>query len=194
LTYICRFKINSILKMSKTLIILAHPNFKDSVGNKTIINTVKNIDTVKIRDLAALYPDFNIDVKAEQDALALANLIILQYPIYWYNMPPILKQWFDKVLTYGFAFGEEAKVTGKSIMASFTVGSPKKAYPKGEMERILLPIKASAAFCKLKYLPHLASYGIYYMPNRGDMDIKPVLAAAQVHANKLKSIITNFKH
>jgi putative NADPH-quinone reductase len=178
--------------MSKTLILLAHPNIENSVGNKTVINAVKDLENVSVRDLAALYPDFNIDVKAEQEAMAQADLIILQYPIYWYNMPPILKQWFDKVLTYGFAFGEGSKVTGKSIMASVTVGSPENAYPKGEMERLLIAIKASAAFCKLNYLPHIASYGIYYMPDRGDMDIKPVLASAQAHGEKLKSIITNF--
>ncbi len=179
--------------MSKTLIILAHPDINNSVGNKTVINTVKDLDNVAVRDLTALYPDFNIDVKAEHEALSQADLIVLQYPIYWYNMPPILKQWFDKVLTYGFAFGEGSKMTGKSIMASVTVGSPKSSYPEGEMEKILLPIKASAAFCKLNYLPHVASYGIYYMPDRGDMDIAPVLASAKAHANSLKTIITNFK-
>jgi len=178
--------------MSKTLILLAHPNIENSVGNKTVINAVKELENVAIRDLTKLYPDFNIDAKAEQKAMAQADLIIMQYPIYWYNMPPILKQWFDKVLTYGFAFGEGSKVTGKSIMASVTVGSPESSYPEGEMERILLPLKASAAFCKLNYLPHVASYGIYYMPERGDMDIAPVLASAQAHADKLKSIITNF--
>jgi len=179
--------------MSKTLILLAHPNIENSVGNKTVINAIKDLKNVSVRDLTALYPDFNIAVKAEQEAMAQADLIILQYPIYWYNMPPILKQWFDKVLTYGFAFGEGSKVTGKSIMASVTVGSPESSYPDGEMEHILLPLKASAAFCKLNYLPHVASYGIYYMPERGDMDIIPVLASAQAHADKLKTIITNFK-
>ena len=177
--------------MSKTLILLAHPNIENSVGNKTVINTVKDLENVEVRDLTKLYPDFNINIEAEQKAMAQADLIVLQYPIYWYNMPPILKQWFDKVLTYGFAFGEGSKVTGKSIMASVTVGSPESSYPDGEMERILLPLKASAAFCKLNYLPHVASYGIYYMPERGTMDITPVLASAQAHAYKLKSIITN---
>lgn len=179
--------------MSRTLLLLAHPNIEKSVGNKTVIDTVKDLKNIEIRDLTSLYPDFNINVKAEQEALALADLIILQYPIYWYNMPPILKQWFDKVLTYGFAFGTGSKIAGKSLMASVTAGSPEHAYQKGEMERILLPIKASAAFCKLNYLPHVASYGIYYMPKRGDMDITPVLASAKVHANTLKSIISNFK-
>ncbi len=179
--------------MSNILILLAHPSIENSVGNKTIIEVVKTINNVEVRDLSALYPDFKIDLDAEQSALAKADLIILQYPIYWYNMPPILKQWFDKVLTYGFAFGAGSKIAGKSIMASITLGSAESSYPEGDIERILLPIKASATFCKLNYLPHLASYGIYYMPDRGDMDITPVLASAQAHAFKLKTIITNFK-
>jgi len=179
--------------MTNVLILLAHPNIGNSVGNKTIINTVKGMPQVSIRDLSKLYPDFNINVKAEQKAVAKADLIILQYPIYWYNMPPILKQWFDMVLTYGFAFGTGSKLSGKSIMASVTAGSPEHVYQKGDMENILLPIKASAKFCSLNYLEHIASYGIYYMPNRGDMDITPVLASAQAHAKKLKSFITNFK-
>ena len=178
--------------MSKTLILLAHPNIENSVGNKTVINAVKDLKNVSVRDLTALYPNFNIDIKAEQEAIAQADLIILQYPIYWYNMPPILKQWFDKVLTYGFAFGEGSKVTGKSIMASVTVGSPESSYPEGEMECILLAIKASAAFCKLNYLPHVASYGIYSTPDQDEASKASVIASAQAHANKLKTTITNF--
>jgi len=179
--------------MTNVLILLAHPDLENSVGNKTIIDAVKDIPQVSVRDLSVLYPNFKIDVKAEQAAIAKTDLIIMQYPIYWYNMPPILKQWFDKVLTYGFAFGTGSKVAGKSIMASVTAGSPKHAYKEGEMERILLPIKASAKFCNLNYIKHIASYGIYYMPNRGDMDIASVLASAQAHADKLKTLITNFK-
>jgi len=179
--------------MSKILLLLAHPDIENSIGNKTIISAVNTLKNITIRDLTALYPDFNIDVNAEQMALAKADLIILQYPIYWYNMPPILKQWFDKVLTYGFAFGSGSIMTHKSILASVTLGSPESSYADGELERLLLPIQASANFCKLNYLKPIASYGIYYMPNRGEMDLKPVLASAEAHAAKLKSFITNFK-
>jgi len=179
--------------MSNILLLLAHPDIENSIGNKTIINAVNTLKNVVVRDLTALYPDFNIDIDAEQMALTKADLIILQYPVYWYNMPPILKQWFDKVLTYGFAFGTGSVMTNKAILASVTLGSPESSYPDGELERLLLPIQASAKFCKLNYLKPIASYGIYYMPNRGEMDLKPVLASAETHAAKLKSFITNFK-
>ena len=177
--------------MSKILILLAHPDFKNSVGNKTIVNALNNNNNVTVRDLTALYPDFNIDVDAEQKALVESDLIILQYPIYWYNMPPILKQWFDKVFTFGFAFGNGAQLTGKTIMASVTAGAPESGYPDGEMKRIMLPIKATADFCKINYLDPIASYGIYSSP---DKDSKAnILTEAQLHADKLKTIITNYK-
>lgn len=179
--------------MSKVLLILAHPDFKNSVGNKTIVNTVNNNNNVTVRDLTALYPNFDIDIVAEQKALVACDLIILQYPIYWYNMPPILKQWFDKVLTHGFAFGDGAQLTGKTIMASVTTGSPESAYPKGEMERILLPIRATANFCKMIYMKPVASFGIYSSPNQDEASRASVLAAAQTHADTLNTLINNYK-
>ena len=86
------------------LIILAHPNFDKSVANRTIVeNLQKSNLNLEIRNLINLYPEYKIDVKAEQDALLRHQTIIFQYPIYWYNMPAILKLWFDSVFEYQFA-------------------------------------------------------------------------------------------
>ena len=55
--------------------------------------------------------------------------IVFQYPFYWYNMPAILKQWFDCVFTYGFAYGSAgSQLKGKNFVASFTVGAPEREY------------------------------------------------------------------
>ncbi|MFC4163931.1 NAD(P)H-dependent oxidoreductase [Epilithonimonas zeae] len=73
------------------LIILAHPKFERSVANKTVANELRNSSTdIEIRDIHDLYPDYKIDVKAEQDALLRHQTIVFQYPFYWYNMPGIL--------------------------------------------------------------------------------------------------------
>jgi len=178
--------------MKKTVVILAHPNLENSIGNKTIYDSLLNLKNVSIRNLTALYPDFNIDVQAEQQALLEADLIVLQYPIYWYNMPPILKQWFDKVLTYGFAFGTDYKLEGKKIMASVTAGSPKEVYPDNVIDTLFYTIKASAAYCKLNYLKPLISYDIFYMPQRIAMSKEPIELAAKEHAKQLKNIIVNY--
>jgi len=41
------------------------------------------------------------DVAAEIDKLERADLVIFQYPMWWYGMPAILKGWLDRVLVYG---------------------------------------------------------------------------------------------
>ena len=88
------------------LVILAHPHFDQSIANKAIIEELSCSDIdFEIRNLSALYPTFQIDVKAEQEALLKHQEVIFQYPFYWYNMPAILKHWFDEVFTYQFAYG-----------------------------------------------------------------------------------------
>jgi putative NADPH-quinone reductase len=112
------------------LIILGHPNIEQSLANKTIIKELEQSDLeIEIRSLAQLYPDYKIDIKAEQEALLKHKNIVFQYPVYWYNMPAILKLWFDMVLEYQFAYGSKGdKLKGKNFIPSFTVGAPESEY------------------------------------------------------------------
>ena len=112
------------------LIILGHPAFEKSFANKTIIEELKKSNlNLEIRNLQKLYPDYDIDIQAEQDVLLRHQSIVFQYPFYWYNMPAILKHWFDRVLTYNFAYGTKGdKLKNKNFIPSFTVGAPEKEY------------------------------------------------------------------
>ncbi|WP_294201718.1 MULTISPECIES: NAD(P)H-dependent oxidoreductase [Chryseobacterium] len=112
------------------LIILGHPNIEKSLANRTILEELQNSDLdIEIRNLSALYPDYNINAKAEQEALLRHPQIVFQYPLYWYNMPAILKQWFDVVFEYQFAYGSKGdKLKGKDFIPSFTVGAPESEY------------------------------------------------------------------
>ena len=92
--------------MKQLTIILAHSDYSKSIANKTVMEEVqKQYPDVQIRNIAALYPDFAIDVEAEQQNLVRSDVVLLQFPVNWYNMPAIMKQWLDKVLTFGFAYG-----------------------------------------------------------------------------------------
>jgi len=177
--------------MKKTVMILAHPNLDNSIANKVIAEEVSKLENVEVRDIAKLYPDFNIDVKAEQESLLNAERIIFQYPMYWYNMPPILKQWFDQVLSYGFAYGEGTyKLEGKEFMVSITTGGPEEQYSGGVLDsKILYSMEEGiAGFCKMKYLSPMALQGIMVMPG---MDTSPFVSKAQEHAKKVIETITN---
>jgi glutathione-regulated potassium-efflux system ancillary protein KefF len=90
--------------MSKVVIISGHPDLEASYTNKIILEeAAKGISSVDIRRLDTLYPDYRIDVEAEQAALVTADVIVLQYPFYWYSTPALMKKWVDDVLAGGFA-------------------------------------------------------------------------------------------
>ncbi len=146
--------------MSKTLMILAHPAIEKSIGNKIISKNFSKENNTEVRHLDQLYPDFNIDVKAEQEALLSADTIILQFPLFWYNVPAILKHWIDTVFEYGFAFGLESTLNNKNIIVSFTIGSPNKYYSADVIEKICFPLKGLTQYCNLNYVGELFSNDI----------------------------------
>ena len=168
--------------MKKTLMILAHPNLKDSIANKIISEEVCNLENVVVRDIVKLYPDFNINVEEEQKNLIGFERIIFQYPLYWYNMPPILKQWFDKVFTYGFAYGTGASLEGKDFLISITTGGPEEGYQGDVLQKVLFPLEGTAGFCKMNYQKPFSLYGIMAMP---DSDTKPFIEKSKEHAKTL---------
>ena len=87
------------------LIIYAHPYPHHSHANKRMLEQARTLEGVEIRSLYQLYPDFNIDIAAEQEALSRADLIVWQHPMQWYSIPPLLKLWIDKVFSHGWAYG-----------------------------------------------------------------------------------------
>jgi putative NADPH-quinone reductase len=70
-------------------------------------------NNVTIHQLYAAYPDFRIDVKREQELLSLHDRMILQFPLYWYSTPALLKQWFDVVLK--FLMFQSNRATGTQL-------------------------------------------------------------------------------
>lgn len=59
------------------------------------------------------------DIAAEQEKLLTADAVILQFPLWWFSMPAILKGWVERVYAYGFAYGvgEHSKRVGATAMA-----------------------------------------------------------------------------
>ena len=101
--------------MHHTLVICGHPDLSNgSLANRIIVDRLESEEHLELRDLKTLYPDFKIDVKAEQETLMKADTIVFQHPFYWYGLPGILKEWIDRVFEYGFAYGSTGdKLKGK---------------------------------------------------------------------------------
>ncbi|WML48091.1 NAD(P)H-dependent oxidoreductase [Neobacillus sp. PS3-34] len=69
---------------------------------------------------------FAKDIRLEQEKIQKADIIIFQYPMWWSDPPAILKGWFDRVISYGFAYGpgayDQGNLKGKKAMLSITTG------------------------------------------------------------------------
>lgn len=120
--------------MSKTLILLFHPQFGQSRANRALCNAASTLPGVEIADLYALYPDGAIDVDAEVRRLLGAERIVFQFPLQWYATPALLKTWQDAVLTRMFYIAYETEgraLEGKPMLVAATAGNVQQAYGPG---------------------------------------------------------------
>ena len=158
--------------MSKIVVISGHPDLEQSHTNRIILDSLQtSLNDVEVRYLDRLYPDFKIDIEAEQKALLSAETIVLQFPFYWYSVPAILKKWIDDVFSYNFAYGSKGdKLQGKNFILSFTIGGPDEAYnPLGynhfTIEQLILPLQQTAYLAKMHFCKPVYSHKMIYIPN-----------------------------
>jgi glutathione-regulated potassium-efflux system ancillary protein KefF len=147
-------------------VIAAHPNWRESRVNRRLRDAALDIDQVTVCDLFARYPDFHIDVAAEQAQLAAAELVVLLHPIQWYSMPALLKLWVDDVLAHGWAYGGGHALAGKDLWLVCTTGGPESAYhPQGYnryfFDAFLPPYEQTAALCGMRFLPPMVFHGAH---------------------------------
>ena len=151
------------------LIVYAHPHPTRSRANRALLAAVRDLEGVEVRSLYDLYPDFDIDVAAEQAALLAHDLIVWQHPLYWYSVPGMLKHWFDKVLARGFAYGGGAQeLAGKRCLWVSTSGGDEEAFSeRGFHEHpfsaFVAPVAQTARFCKMHWLEPIAVHGAHSM-------------------------------
>ena len=139
------------------LVVLAHPALERSRANRAMARAAGEIPGVTVHDLYETYPDMLIDVEAEQKRLVSHRNIVLQFPLYWYSTPALLKAWIDEVWLHGFAYGKGGlALQDKTLLVACSAGSPMKDYrPDGahfyEMETFLRPLERTAMLCRMNW-------------------------------------------
>jgi len=152
---------------NKILIIFAHPRFEKSMNNQLLVRHIPDIPGITFNDLYEKYADFNIDLESEKKLLAEHNIIVFQHPFYWYSAPPLLKQWIDIVLEFGWAYGPGGDaLTDKITFCAITTGGNRTAYNNDGHNRftineLLAPVNQTAHLCKMIYLPPFVVHGTH---------------------------------
>ena len=141
--------------MKKVLVVYAHPNYTNSRMNKALVNQIESLDSVQVSNLYQKYPTGNINIVEEQQLILESDLIVLQFPFYWFNTTPLMKEWIDKVFIDGFAYGDGGdKLHGKDLMVCITTGGSKERYDNDVMFNfpdLLKPFERTAIFCNMNY-------------------------------------------
>ncbi|WP_038175153.1 MULTISPECIES: glutathione-regulated potassium-efflux system ancillary protein KefG [Vibrio] len=147
----------------KVLVLYAHPEPQASVANQMMIKKIESLEHVTVHDLYAHYPDFFIDVVAEQKLLDGHDVIVFHHPLYMYSCPALLKEWLDRVLGKGFAFGKGEALKGKYWRSVITTGGKQEAFGRSGYNRyplaeILQPFELTAALCQMHWIEPLVLY------------------------------------
>jgi NAD(P)H dehydrogenase (quinone) len=172
------------------LVIYSHPNPK-SFGHailETVVETAKaKGHEVTVRDLYALGFDpvlkasdlagfkagkIAADILAEQDFVAAAGVLTIIHPIWWTGLPAIVKGYFDRVFSFGFAYsygdgGPIGLLRAKRAVIFNTTGTPDAVYGPSGMHEALRHTsdKGIYEFCGLEIVAHKFFGGVPSVDN-----------------------------
>jgi len=154
---------------ARGLIVFAHPALEKARVAPAMLEAASALPYFPVRDLYQLYPDLTVDVLAEQVAMAVSDIVVLQFPLYWYSVPSLMKEWLDLVWVPGWAYGKDGKVLqGKTLACAFSAGGSNEAYgPLGTnrftIEELMRPWEQTAALCGMRWIPP------FVIHNAGDL-------------------------
>lgn len=179
----------------RVLVVSGHPDSKNSIATKTIMEEIgKALPNAELLYLDRAYPDFKIDADKERQRVRNADIIVLQYPIYWYTPPAIMKRWQEEVFVFGFAHDAKGGLLGgKKLLLSMTSGAPESHYHLGgrmnyPMEVFQIPLQQFANLCGMDFagMVHTGGYNLGRREAERDKQTEQAKAHARELAEKIR--------
>lgn len=182
--------------LKNILIVSGHTSLQDSVANKTILMELeKQFPQAEMDCLDSLYPDYHVDVESEQEKLLWADVVVLQFPIFWYGMPSLLSKWMEDTFQHGFSHGSTGdKLKGKKLVASFTTGAPEDMYHRNaamgyEIEDFLPPLRATCHLCGMEFSGFIYTGGVSYQSRNDVKQLAKMKEKAKEHVQRLTQLL-----
>ncbi len=121
------------------------------------------------------------DIQAELDKLLRADLVIFNFPVYWFSMPAIMKGWIDRVLVSGVCYGgkrfyDQGGLAGKRAMLAITIGGRPHMLVEGgvhgELNDMLRPIlRGTLAYTGMTVLPPFVAHHVPYITHEARVEL-----------------------
>jgi NAD(P)H dehydrogenase (quinone) len=116
---------------------------------------------------------FAPDITEELEKLQWCDLLILNFPIFWFSTPAILKGWIDRVLVSGLCYGglrfyDKGGLKGKRAMITITIGGQQHMFGPdavhGELETLLRPLlRGTLYYTGMQVLPPFVAWHVPYI-------------------------------
>ncbi len=125
----------------------------------------RGVEGVTRADLYAEYPRYGIDVATEQARLVAHDVLVLQFPLFWYSCPALVKEWIDLTFEHGFAYGAGGdRLHGKVLQLAITTGGTAEAYRPGghnhyEIRTFLTPFEQTARLSGMRFAAPYVLHG-----------------------------------
>ena len=151
--------------MASVILYYAHPGQRYSRVNRHMFQAASALTDITVVDLYAEYPRFDINIDREQERLRNHDVIVLQFPLFWYSTPSLVKEWIDLVFEHGFAYGAGGTaLSGKVLQLAITAAGPEDAYTDIGYQRhglltFLTPLQQTARLCHMRFAPPYVLYG-----------------------------------
>lgn len=151
--------------MARVIHYYAHPGHRFSHANKAMWSAGQSVENITRVDLYGEYPRHDINIDREQKRLLDHDVILFQFPIFWYSCPSLVKEWIDLTLEHGFAYGQGGdKLHGKTFQLALTAAGPEDAYTPDGFQRyplrtFLTPFEQTARLCGMRFAAPYVLYG-----------------------------------
>jgi len=113
------------------------------------------------------------DIQQELDKLLWADLLVLNFPIFWFSAPAMLKGWIDRVLVSGVCYGgkrfyDQGGLAGKRALVTVTLGGREHMFGEGAihgpLEDMLRPIlRGTLAYVGFEVLEPFVAWHVPYI-------------------------------
>lgn len=155
-------------------------------GDTTNFPTDELFQLAKAQRIALSSNAFDISIQKEQQKLLSCDLLLFQFPLWWWSFPGILKGWIDRVLSSGFAYGNNAILKPRKVMYSITTGGADSAeelmYYQNKIDGLYQDI---FGFMGWETLPAFIAHGVQ---KKTDEERQQILTHYQAHL--LKNVLS----
>ncbi len=156
----------------------------DPIGGKNDFLSLSDAEYFKYqKEQVQAYENglFEKDLQRHMDLFEACDVLIFNFPLWWFGLPAILKGWVDRVFAMGFTYGngkgvyENGTFKNKTAFCCLTTGGPKISYGEernGDIDKILYPINHGMFyFVGMRVLPAFIGYGPARISNEERLEI-----------------------